>query len=86
MSSFLELFAKIFIPAVALVLFTWFLGFIRSLLRKEKKNEMDEISLLGKKIEIDNSQKSIDRLTDESNKKHGVGLGQDETGTPDKKE
>jgi hypothetical protein len=79
-------FAKLFIPSIALAGIVTVIVLIKNLFTREKQNRIEEISLLGKKIEIDNSQKSIDQLTNESNVEHGVGLGQKPPGDPDSKE
>lgn len=83
----IEWVSSLFLPTLVIVTITMVVVIIKKFQRKEKQNEINEISLLGKKIEIDNSQKSIDQLTGDSNAEHGVvsSVEQSIAGSSDKK-
>jgi len=49
--------------------------FVKKIYNQKQKNDAEELSLLGKRIDFEVHSKPIDSLVDESNKEHGASVG-----------
>jgi len=58
---------------------------IKKVFDQKKRNDINEIDLVNKKINLDNQSKPIDQLVADSNKSHGVNEVVEPTGSDDKK-
>jgi len=58
---------------------------LKKIFAQKKRNDINEIDLMGEKISLDNSAKSLDKLVSDSNAKHGVNEVVGQAGSDDKK-
>ena len=63
---------KIILSLICGAVIGWFIIWVKSVYNQRNKNEIDEIVLTGKKIEVTNASKSITQLVAESNERHGI--------------
>ncbi len=76
---------KGFLPALGVLGVLFGGAWVKSVFDQKKRNEVNEIDLSFKKIDLDAHTKPIDGLVSDSNKSHGAsGMGQ-QSGDDDKK-
>lgn len=79
-----SIFIKGFIPALGLLAVIALIAWIRGIIKQKQRNTINELDLVGKKIEFEVNTESINDLVSDSNKSHGALV--DPAGSDPKKE